>query len=387
MFSHIIVGAGFAGSVIAERIANVRGERVLIVEKRNHIGGNAFDEYDEHGLLIHKYGPHIFHTNQKKVWDYLSRFTEWYHYQHRVEGEVDGRLVSIPFNFESLRRLFPPSLAQNLEQKLTSQFGCHIKVPISKLRQTQDEELKYLAQYIYEKIFLNYTTKQWGVPPEELNTSVTDRVPVYISYDNRYFQDQYQGLPLKGYTKVFEKMLAHPNIHILLNTDYKDVMEIDTQNRKIKLLGNDFNGKFFYTGKIDELYGHRFGDLPYRSLKFVHRNQDQEWLQKTGTVNYPNDHDFTRITEFKHMTGQKHDRTSYVIEYPQEYNKDAPGKDIPYYPIPQEKNIKLYQKYKNLAKPFKNLVLVGRLAEYHYYDMHQIVARALKVFQDEFGKT
>ena len=204
----------FAGSIIAERIANVLGQKVLIIEKRNHIGGNAFDKYDEHGLLIHKYGPHIFHTNQKDVWDYLSKFTDWHHYQHRVEGEIDGKLVSIPFNFDSLRQLFSASMAKSIEAKLTAKFGSHIKIPILKLRETEDGELKYLAEYVYKKIFLGYTTKQWGVPPEELKPAVTNRVPINISNDNRYFQDKYQGLPLHGYTKVFERMLAHPKIHL-----------------------------------------------------------------------------------------------------------------------------------------------------------------------------
>ncbi len=362
------------------------GEKVLIIEKRNHIGGNAFDKYDEHGLLIHEYGPHIFHTDQKNVWDYLSNFTEWHHYQHRVEGEIDGKLVSIPFNLESLRQLFSVPMAKNLEEKLTAQFGSHIKVPILKLRETKDHELKYLAEYLYKKVFLGYTTKQWGVPPEELNPAVTNRVPINISSDNRYFQDRYQGLPLHGYTKVFEKMLAHSKIHVLLNTDYREVFEIDTHSYTSKLFGNEFTGKIFYTGKIDELYHYKFGDLPYRSLQFVHENINQEFFQKVTTINYPSNYDFTRITEFKRMTGQKHHTTSYVIEYPQTYDRNDPSKDVPYYPIPQEKNLKLYQKYKKLAKPFEKLILLGRLAEYHYYDMHQVVAKALKVFSDEFEK-
>ena len=384
-FDHIIIGAGYAGSIIAERIASKLGQRVLIIEKRNHIAGNAYDYYDENGILIHKYGPHIFHTNNKQVWDYLSDFTDWFYYHHRVRALIDGKEISLPFSFKSIAELFPLDLQKKLEQKLLSNFEFNTKVPILKLREIEDTDLKFLADYIYEKVFKGYTTKQWGVVPEELNPLVTDRVPVYLSQDDRYFQDHYQGLPAQGYTKMFENILSHKNISVLLNTDFRDILKIDTEKKKVYLFDTKFEGKVIYTGMLDELYDYSFGELPYRSLDFRFQHLNQEYFLKSGSVNYPTNYDHTRITEFKHLTGQKHQGTTIVYEYPQQYDRHTRGKDIPYYPVPQEANHKLYKKYKDQAKEFKQLILVGRLAEYHYYDMHQIVAQALKVFRREFN--
>ena len=384
-FHTIIIGAGFAGSVVAERIARVLNEKVLIIEKRNHIGGNAYDHYDKHGILVHKYGPHIFHTNQKHVWDYLSNFTDWFIYEHKILGLIDGKQIPIPFNYVSLKKLFPPEKQKKLKKKLINRFGENVNIPILRLREIKDQELKELADYIYEKVFLSYTRKQWGLTPEELNPSVTGRVPIRISKDDRCFQDTYQGIPLQGYTKLFENILDHSNIEIILNTDYKKIMSINCSDHVITFMGEKFSGNLIYTGKIDELYDYCFGELPYRSLRFEHKNINKKWYQKTGTINYPNDFDYTRITEFKHMTGQRSRSTSIVAEYPQAYERNVEGKNIPYYPIPRSKNQELYQKYRGKARGFKQLILLGRLAEYHYYDMHQIIAKSLRVFRECFN--
>ncbi|MGG3832891.1 UDP-galactopyranose mutase [Geobacillus thermocatenulatus] len=383
MFDYVIIGTGFAGSVLAERIATQLNKKVLMIEKRNHIGGNAYDSYDSQGILIHNYGPHIFHTKVKKVWDYLSNFTDWHLYHHKVLGVIDGQKVPIPFNLNSINQLFPKNLAERLEKKLIENFGYNKKVPILKLREVEDTDLKFLADYIYEKVFLGYTTKQWGVTPEELDPSVTGRVPVYISRDDRYFQDPYQGMPKEGYTKLFERMLDHENIKILLNTDYKEVLQFNFETGEASLFGQKFGGKIIYTGPIDYFFDYKFGQLPYRSLNFVFEQFNQEQVQEVGTVNYPNDYNFTRITEFKHLTNQSSDKTTTVKEFSQEY---IPGKNIPYYPIKNDNNLELYRLYKEETRKYDNLIFIGRLAEYQYYDMDMVVAKALRVFSEKIAE-
>lgn len=385
LFDYIVIGAGFAGTVIAERIARVNNKKVLLIEKRNHIGGNAYDTYDRSGLLVHQYGPHIFHTKLKEVWDYLSEHTEWYLYHHKVLGKIDGKEVPIPFNLDSLDQLFPSDMAKRLEKKLIENFGFNVKVPILKLKDTQDEDLQFLANYIYEKVFLNYTTKQWGLKPDEIDPYVTGRVPVYISKDDRYFQDSFQGIPKYGYTKLFESLLNHPNIKLMLNTDYKELINIDTEEKIIYFGEKEYTGKVIFTGKIDEFFQYKFGELPYRSLQFQFDTIQEEHFQKVGTINYPNDYDFTRITEFKKLTGQNHPYTSIVHEYPVSYDKDVEGRNIPYYPIPKEENHKIYKQYKKEASLYENVYFLGRLAEYTYYDMDAVVAKALKVFRNKLS--
>lgn len=376
MFNTIIIGAGYAGLVLAERLASQQNQKVLIIEERQHIGGNAYDRFDEHGVLIHEYGPHIFHTRLKVIWDYLSQFTEWHYYEHRVLTKVDGKEVPIPFNLNTIAEVFPKDLAERMQRKLVDLLGYNVKVPILKLREQNDEDLKFLADYIYEKVFLQYTLKQWGIGPEELDPTVTGRVPVYISRDDRYFQDKYQGLPKYGYTEMFKKMLNHPNIHLMLNTKFQDVMTISKDNHT--LFGQPFNGEIVYTGKIDELFDFQYGELPYRSLRFEYNTYYAEYKQTVGQLNSPNGYDFTRITEFKHLTGQKHPKTTLACEYPQAYVR---GKNTPYYPIIAEENQQLYKRYKQLADDLTNVHLVGRLAEYKYYDMDAVVAAALKAYK------
>lgn len=377
MFDYIIVGAGLAGCVMAERIATILDRKVLIIEKRNHVGGNCYDHYNENGILVHNYGPHIFHTNIEDVWEYMSHFTQWNNYQHQVLGFVDGKNVPIPFNLNTLHELLPESKAKDLEKILIEKFDINTKVPILELKKSDDEDLKFLAEFVYEKVFLNYTKKQWGLTPEELDPSVTERVPIYLSKDNRYFQDKYQGLPRNGYYKLFQKMLENINIKILLNTDFKELVKIE--KNQIYLEDEKFDGKMIFTGKIDELFDYEFGELPYRSLRFETETLDENYYQEVGTVNYPNNYKFTRITEFKHLTGQKNEKTSIIREYPKTYDAD---KDIPYYPIPKKDCTELYEKYLEKSGKVNNLILVGRLATYKYYNMDVVVSEALQKFEE-----
>jgi len=364
-YKYVVIGAGLSGAVLAERIATQLNKKVLIIEKRSHIGGNCYDYKDENGIFIHKYGPHIFHTYYKDVWNYLSRFTDWIYYQHKVLGFIDGKYVSIPFNLNTLYELMPLKLAERLEKKLIDNFGYNKKVPILDLKKIEDKDLKFLAGFIYEKIFLHYSKKQWGLKPEDIDTSVTARIPVIISRDNRYFQDKYQGMPKDGYTKLFEKIIQNKNIEVQLKTGFKDI--------KIKLKYD----KLFYTGPIDEFFDFKFGKLDYRYVNINFQTWDVESYQLAAVVNYPNDYDFTRITEFKKFNMNRSKQTNIGIEYP--------GSDgFMAWPVLNEKNKKIFQKYWQEAEKLKkeNIYFVGRLAEYKYYDMDDTVKKALEAFEE-----
>ena len=363
---NLIVGAGFSGSVIANLIANILNEKVLIIDKKDHIAGNCYDYRDNNGIMIHKYGSHIFHTNSEEVWEFVRQFTDFNQYMHKVYAVIDGIETTIPFNFNTLYDVFPAALAKRLEEKLLLNFKYNTKVPILEFQKQDDEDLKFLAEYIYEKVFLHYTTKQWGVSPSDVDSAVTARVPVYLSKDNRYFQDKYQGIPLEGYTKIVEKMLSHQNIKIKLNTEFKNV---EKDNFK----------RIFYTGAIDEFFDYKFGELPYRSVNFKFEEYNREFYQKNSVVNYPCNYDFTRIHEYKHYLDDKSDKTVIAKEYSESFE---PGKNERYYPIPTEDNIALYCKYLEKTKTLENVYFLGRLGDYKYYDMDKAILRALQVFSE-----
>ena len=374
----LAVGAGYAGAAAARALAD-RGKRVLVLERRDHVGGNAYDRLDSAGVLIHQYGPHIFHTNDKRVFDWLSRFTSWRDYQHRVvanlpDGEGGRMTFPVPFNLTSLETAFGPEAGRRLGEKLTAAYGAEKKVTILELRQSGDPEIRQVADYVYEHVFVHYTMKQWGQTPEEIDPNTTARVPVFLSRDDRYFQDRYQGMPLEGYTPMFEKMLDHPNITVELGADALE--RLDLSGDVLKLDGEPFPGQVIYTGQADELFGFRFGPLPYRTLDFRFETLPRDDFQGYGTVNYTVDQDFTRITEFKHLTGQvKPGATTIVREYSRSYT-GAAG-EIPYYAIINPDNNALYARYRAEADRFPNLHLLGRLAEYKYYNMDAIAGRAL----------
>ena len=358
MFDWLIVGAGFAGSTLAERLASRRDERVLLVDRRAHIGGNAYDRHDEAGLLIHQYGPHIFHTNADSIVEHLSQFTQWRPYEHRVLARVDGQLVPIPINLDTVNKLYGLDLGPT---ELEAWFAARAERP-AEIRTSEDVVVSVVGRELYEKFFRGYTRKQWGVDPSELDKSVTARVPTRTNRDDRYFNDKHQMMPLHGYTRMFERMLDHPNISVLLQTDYRDIADIIPHRRVI------------YTGPIDEYFGFRFGRLPYRSLRFDHVTVDREWVQPVAVVNYPQSEAYTRVTEYKHLTGQRHAQTALTYEYP-----SAEGD--PYYPIPRPENAQLYKRYEAMAQATPNVLFVGRLATYRYYNMDQVVGQALATFR------
>ena len=366
MVKNLIVGAGVSGAVMAHKIATVLDEEVLVIDSKPHIAGNCYDYWDKNGICVHQYGTHIFHTNLKNVWDFVSSFTQWYPYMHKVKGYIDGQEVPIPFNLNSIRMIFPSIVADRLEQKLIEKFGFNVKVPILQLRGAGDPDLAFLADYVYEKVFLHYTLKQWGMKPEDLDPAVTGRVPVYVSRDDRYFQDTYQGIPLNGYTKLIEKMLDHPKIRVELNTPFE------------KVDGKVPYDRLFYTGPIDEFFKFELGELPYRSLKFDFVEFEKTYFQSNSVINYPNNYDFTRIGEYKYFLDNRSDRTVVSFEYPQTFKR---GENDRYYPIVRDENLALYDRYLESAKAHPNVYFLGRLGDYKYYDMDKAVARALELFE------
>jgi len=388
-YDALVVGAGYAGAIAARRLAEEVGKRVLVLERRPHVAGNAYDCPDAAGVLIHQYGPHIFHTNDRRVFDYLSRFTKWRRYQHRVIANLprdnpevvpahkttDGRFFfPVPFNLDSMKNAFGMEEGKRLGQKLLDAYPAQSQVTILELRQNPDPEIAAIADYVYEHVFVHYTMKQWGQKPEDIDPNTTARVPVRLSRDGRYFQDAYQGMPLEGYTPMFERMLDHPNITVELETDALNRLEL--ADGVIKLDGEAFDGPVIYTGQADELFGFRFGPLPYRTLDFQFETLDRDFFQSHGTVNYTVDEDYTRITEFKHLTGQElPGATTIMKEYSRAYT--GAGGEIPYYAIINPENNALYAQYKTEADNFPNLHLLGRLAEYKYYNMDAIAAKAL----------
>lgn len=359
----LVVGAGYAGSVIARELADA-GLRVHVIDKRPHIAGNAYDEPDEHGILIHRYGPHIFHTNGERIFEYLSRFTKWRPYEHRVRSVVGGVSYPFPINRDTLNKLY----GLNLDDAGAAAYFERVREPRDPVLTSEDVVVNTVGRDLYEKFFLNYTRKQWGLNPAELKAGVAARIPVRTNNDDRYFTDKFQAMPLHGYTKMFEAMLDHPNISVGLEIDFAE------------LRGTDQYQHIVYTGPIDTYFNYCYGRLPYRSLRFEHEHlPNVEQYQETGTVNYPNDHAYTRITEFKHLTGQMHSGTSIVREYPQ-------GEGDPYYPIPSTENEMLFKRYEELASRETRVTFVGRLAQYRYYNMDQVVGAALTTAKQLIGR-
>ena len=358
MFDWVIVGAGFAGATLAERIATQRDEKVLVIDRRPHIAGNAYDRYNEDGLLIHQYGPHIFHTNSQMIFDHLSQFTDWRKYEHKVRGIVDGMEVPIPINLDTINKLYNLDLTS---EELPAWFAARAEHP-AEIKTSEDVVVSVVGRELYEKFFQGYTRKQWAMDPSELDKSVTARVPTRTNRDDRYFTDEFQYMPKHGYTRMFEKMLDHPNIKVMTQTDYADIRNEVSFKRLI------------WTGPVDEYFNFRHGKLPYRSLKFKHETMDTEQALPVGTVNYPQTEAFTRVSEYKHMTGQVHPKTALTWEYP-----SAEGD--PYYPIPRPENAALYKQYERLAMATPNVWFVGRLATYRYYNMDQVTGQALATFR------
>jgi UDP-galactopyranose mutase len=344
--------------VLAERLAAGSGKNVLLIDRRPHIGGNAYDHYNDAGILVHRYGPHIFHTNSLEVFDYLTRFTDWRSYEHRVLASVDGQLLPIPINLDTINKLYGLSLnSLEVEDFLASRAE-----KVAQVKTSEDVVVSKVGRELYEKFFRGYTRKQWGLDPSELDAAVTARVPTRTNRDDRYFTDTYQAMPLHGYTRMFERMLDHPGIKVMLNVDYREV--IREVNYK----------EVIFTGPVDEFFDYRFGRLPYRSLEFKHETHgEREWFQSAPVVNYPNEQAYTRVTEFKYLTGQEHRKTSIVYEFPR-------AEGDPYYPIPRPENAELYAQYRALAEATPGVHFVGRLATYRYYNMDQVAAQALTLY-------
>jgi len=358
-YDYLIVGAGFAGSVLAERLARGSGKSVLLCDRRNHVGGNAYDHADAAGILVHRYGPHIFHTNSPDIFEYLSRFTTWRGYEHRVLASIEGKLLPIPINLDTINRLYGLKLGENEVEKFLAARAIKYESP----RTSEEVVLSRVGRELYEKFFRNYTRKQWGIDPSQLDAQVTARIPVRTNRDDRYFTDQFQFMPRCGFTRMFENMLDHEQIDLALATDFYELRK-EVNFRQL-----------IYSGPIDQFFDFRYGKLPYRSLHFEHRTLNREWFQPVAVVNYPNDFEYTRVTEFKHLTGQQHQRTSIVYEYPR-------AEGDPYYPVPQPANASIYSRYRKLAESLPNVRFVGRLGTYRYYNMDQVVGQALTLYKN-----
>jgi len=359
----LVVGAGFSGITLAERIASQLDKNVLLIDRRNHIGGNCFDYYNDDGILVHKYGPHYFRTNNYVVRDYLAQFTGWHHVQYKILTFVDGQYYNFPVNLDTFNNFFDLSL--NSEQM--AEMLKELSVECDEIRNSRDVIVSKIGERLYERFYKNYTKKQWGIGPEELNPSVCARIPIRTNRDDRYLNDEFQAMPKDGYHKLFERMIDHPNIELRLNTEYTDIA------------GNIEGKPVVFTGPVDEFFDYRFGKLPYRSLRFEHETLDREFYQPTSQVNYPNDHKYTRIVEIKHVTGQYHPRTTIVREYPV-------AEGDPYYPVPRPENEVLCQKYLEAEKELKNVFFTGRLARYRYLNMDQVVAQALELYERVFAR-
>lgn len=375
----IVVGAGFAGATIAREKAE-QGKKVLVVDKRNHIGGNMYEKDDSNGVRIHLYGPHIFHTNNKEVFEYLKKFSGFFLYEHKVLGKINNKLVPIPFNYTSLEMLYEKKIADEIKENVEKEFPLSKKISILDLINSENKIVKEFGEFVYKNVFENYTAKQWGTTIDKIDKSVINRVPVVLGYDDRYFNDEYQYMPINGFTEIFENMLNHENITIELNTNIKEKICLDFQNSKVLFENQEFLGEIYYTGAIDELLNYKYGLLPYRTLELKFEQYNCDNYQPNSVVNYPNDEDFTRITEFKYLTRQEvKDNTTILKEFSAQYDINNEKFADPYYPITNDENLELYNKYKKDLESFNNIILCGRLAEYKYYNMDAVIGRALEI--------
>ena len=387
MYDCIIVGAGYAGAISARRFSEEGNMKVLVIDKRTHIAGNMYDDYDAAGILVHRYGPHIPVMNEERVFRFLSRFTDWMPYHHHVLAEIDKKEVPLPINLTAIDLLYPIDEAIALKARLIEEYGFGQNIPILQLRDSDDPMIHDFAEMVFEKVFLHYTMKMWGLSPEEIDPSVTGRIPVRLSYDDRHFLHTYQVMPTNGFTKLFERMLNHPNIAIQLNTSASEVLSIDEKNHQILYRGEPFYGKVIYTGALDELFAYRFGALPYRSLSFDFETHPVEHVQDSSVLNWPDSRPQTRRTEMKRLTGQiKQGVTTTIVETPGAHDLQSPIFSEPVYPINREDCNALYQKYLELARSIPNLIPVGRLADYQYYNMEAVILRTLKLTDEELEK-
>lgn len=376
----IVVGAGYAGCIAARRFAEEKNAKVLVLEKKNHVGGTIFDYVNEDGILVHRYGPHISVMKERRAYDFLSRFTQWIPYHHYVHAMIDGVEVPLPINFTSIDLLFPLDQAIALKNLLIENYGAGSNVTVLDMMSNQQPEIHAFAEYIYEKVFLHYTMKMWGLSPEEIDPAVTARIPIRLSYDNRHFQHPYQVMPKDGFTKLIENMLDHPNITVQLNQNACERLNLNEEKKTVSFDGEYFPGKLIYTGAIDELFAYRFGHLPYRSLKFEHLTYHKDYIQDSAVQNWPDSRPATRRTEMKRLTQQKKEGvTSVIIEYPGAYVMNDPDFGEPLYPISKPENAAQYKKYADLAWQYPQMVLTGRLADYKYYNMEATVMRSLEV--------
>lgn len=378
-YDAIVVGCGFSGAVVARRLAEERGARVLVAEKRATVGGNMYDEPDEAGILVHRYGPHIFHTHSERVFSYIRRFSEWRPYEHRVLGRINGRLVPIPFNFTSLDALFEPEDAAAIRRKARAAFPGRGRVSVLDLLRQPDADIRRFGQFVFDRVFQNYTAKQWGTPIDRVDPATINRVPVALGRDDRYFTDPIQMMPKNGYTALFRRLLDHPRITVRLGCDAVRLLAFDRDAGRVRWEGAAFSGPVVYTGCVDELLGYRFGPLPYRSLDMRFEVVPAAHFQPAAVVNYPNEEPFTRITEFKYLTGQRADCTTIMREYPLPYDKDGPRGNLPFYPIISAENRAHYEKYAGLLRRYSNFHLCGRLADYRYYNMDAAILHALEL--------
>jgi len=383
-FDAVVVGAGFSGATVAERLAD-QGDRVLVIDQRAHVAGNCHDAPDVDGVYVHRYGPHIFHTDRPEVWQYLSRFTNWLPYRHRVRAEIDGCLVPLPFNLDALHQLLPAARAQVIEARLLAHYGEGASVPVLDLRESADPELRALGEFVYARVFANYSRKQWGIDPARLDPQVTGRVPVRLSRDDGYFQDPWQGIPDRGYANLVSRMLAHPNIELRLSTPMSEVLAIDLATGARTLLGASFAGPVVYTGMIDALFGYCFGRLPYRSLRFEVERVTGAQRLPVAVVNHPDHPEMTRITDFGHFMGRGAGAGTQMREYPKAYDGESdPG--MPFYPVFSTANQACFERYREAAARLPDFHALGRLAQYKYYDMDDAVAAALALFEQRLKR-